>query len=105
MSSFEKAIYLDHASTSPMNGEVLEAMTPYFLTEFGNASSGTHRYGWASKAAVKKARKTIAGHIQAEEGEIYFTSGATESISTGIKGIFDRYKKVGNHINIAFKSE
>lgn len=99
-----KTIYLDNASTTAVNSEVLKEMLPYFTEDYGNASSGTHKLGWKSKAAVTKSRKIIANHIGAEEGELIFTSGATESINLGLKGVFDLYKTKGKHI-ISCKTE
>ncbi len=97
-------LYSDYASSTPVDPKVLRAMTPYFLEDFGNASSDTHAFGWKAKAAVNKARKTIATHIGAEDNELIFTSGATESMNIAIKGVFERFKKVGKHI-ITAKTE
>ena len=99
-----KQLYFDYASTTPVDPKVFEVMTPYFLEDFGNPSSDTHSFGWKAKAAVNKARKNIATHINAEEDELIFTSGATESMNIAIKGVFDRFTKVGKHI-ITSKTE
>ena len=99
-----KNIYFDHAATTPMDPDVLEAMLPFFTEDFGNASSGTHHYGSKAKAAVNYFRKKIANAINAEEGEITFNSGATEGINTILKGVFDRYHTKGKHI-ISCKTE
>jgi len=79
-------IYLDHSATTPLDPAVYEAMKPYFLEEFGNASS-IHRYGQKAMAAVDDAREIIAGFLGCKTGEIYFTSGATESDNLVILGV------------------
>lgn len=93
-----KNIYLDYASTTPMDERVLKKMLPYFSEHFGNASSNTHKYGWQAKTVIKKARKTIASNIAADDTELIFTASATESINIALKGVFDRYKIKGKHI-------
>jgi cysteine desulfurase len=71
-------IYLDNAATTPVAPEVLEAMLPYFSQKFGNPSS-IHQYGREAKAAIEKARKSIAQMLNAAPAEIIFTSGGTET--------------------------
>src|SRR6478752_2711733 len=79
------AIYLDHAATTPLRPEVLEAMLPYLTTEFGNASSA-HGFGRVARAALDEAHERIATRIGAEAREIILTSGGTEALNLGLKG-------------------
>src|SRR5436305_5747334 len=78
------AIYLDHAATTPLRPEVLEAMLPYLTEAYGNASS-THAFGRRARAALDDAHETIAPRIGAEAREIILTSGGTEALNLGLK--------------------
>ena len=98
-----KPEYLDHASTTPVDPRVLEAMLPYFSEIFGNASSN-HIYGKEAKKAIEKARTHVAEIINAESKEILFTSGATESINWALKGYLEANQEKGGHI-ITVKTE
>lgn len=97
-------IYLDYNATTPVDNQVLETMLPYFSQKFGNAASSTHQFGWIAKEAVDHARLQIANALNCVEQEIVFTSGATESINTVLKGIYNLYQTKGKHI-ITFKTE
>ncbi|AHF16800.1 cysteine desulfurase family protein [Niabella soli] len=76
-------IYLDNAATTSLDKEVLDAMLPYMTTSFGNPSS-VYSYGRETRLAVETARKTVAKHLNVKPGEIFFTSGGTESNNTAI---------------------
>ena len=91
-------IYLDYNSTTPVDKSVLEKMLPYFNDKFGNAASKTHRYGWQSEEAVQKSREQVAAFLNANDSEIIFTSGSTESINLAIKGVSEAYISKGKHI-------
>lgn len=76
-------IYFDNAATTPLDAEVLNAMMPYLTTHFGNPSS-IYSYGRETRLAVEMARKTVAKILGANPGEIFFTSGGTESTNMAL---------------------
>jgi|TARA_Y100001001_G_scaffold95231_1_gene92898 cysteine desulfurase len=80
-----KAVYLDHAATTPIRNEVREAMEPYLSESFGNPSS-LHRWGREASAALEDARATVAEALGAHSREIYFTRGGTESDNLAVLG-------------------
>jgi cysteine desulfurase len=93
-----RPIYLDYQATTPMDPRVLEAMMPYFTERFGNPHSRNHLHGWEAEEGVEKARAQLAAVIGADEREIVFTSGATESNNLAIAGVARFYKDKRNHI-------
>jgi cysteine desulfurase len=74
----QNRVYLDNAATTPLDKEVLDAMLPFMSNHFGNPSS-IHSHGREVRSAVEKARKQVAGFINASPSEIFFTSGGTEA--------------------------
>lgn len=89
-------IYLDHTATTPLDPRVLEAMTPYLTGMFGNASS-VHSFGREAKQALERSRETVAGAIGAAPGELFFTSGGTESDNFAILGAARAMRRRGRH--------
>ena len=93
----QKRIYMDHAATTYVKPEVLDAMTPYFTEHFGNPSS-IHSFARETKKAIDHAREQVANAIGATPSEIFFTSGATESDNWVLRGMAYQHKNKGNHI-------
>lgn len=93
----KKNIYLDHAATTPVRKEVLEAMLPYFDEKFGNPSS-FHSVGKIAKDAMETARETIAKILNCRTSEIIFTAGGTESDNLAVLGMARANKNCGKHI-------
>lgn len=89
--------YFDHAATTPMRPEVLEAMTPYFLAQYGNPSS-IHGIGRTARAALDDSRRTLARFVGATPNEIVFTSGGTESDNYALFGAAEANAHKGKHI-------
>jgi len=98
MEKLSQPIYLDYASTTPVDPRVLEEMLPYFTDRFGNAASSSHLHGEIARKAVERAKAQIADLIKAKDDEIYFTSGATESINLVLKGLVEQHREKRNHI-------
>jgi len=90
-------IYLDHAATTPLRREVLDAMLPFLTESFGNPSSA-HAYGRTARAALDDAHERVATRLHAEAREIVFTSGGTEANNLAIKGAAWAGKAHGHRI-------
>ncbi len=93
-------IYLDYASTTPMDERVLEEMLPFLKNNFGNPSS-IHSLGTSNKNALNTYREKLAGFINADPEEIIFTSGGTEANNFALKGIAFANREKGNHIIVS----
>ncbi|HZH57904.1 MAG TPA: IscS subfamily cysteine desulfurase [Burkholderiaceae bacterium] len=91
-------VYLDYASTTPVDPRVRDAMLPWLTEKFGNPASTTHSYGWEAEEAVEAAREQVALLVGAEAREIVFTSGATESNNLALKGAAHQLAQRGRHI-------
>ena len=90
-------VYLDHAATTPLRPEALEAMIPYFTEVFGNPSS-IHTIGQQARKALEASRESVAKVLDCRASEVVFTSGGTESDNAAIKGGAFALKQTGNHI-------
>src|SRR4030081_3828628 len=88
-----RRVYLDNNATTPVLPEVLEAMRPYFGEHFGNASP-IHHHGQETRAAVERARDSVAALLGCRTSEIVFTSGGTEGDNLAIAGLV----KAGDHV-------
>ncbi|NEU31575.1 cysteine desulfurase [bacterium LRH843] len=92
-----ETIYVDHAATSPMHPDVVEAMLPYFQMNFGNPSS-IHQSGRKARQALDAARTQIANSLSVSEKSIIFTSGGTEADNLAILGYTAMHAEKGNHV-------
>src|SRR3954465_4117995 len=88
-----RRVYLDSNATTPILPEVFEAMRPYYFEEFGNASS-IHHHGQHARAAVERARESVAALLGCRAAEVVFTSGGTEGDNLGIFGV----AAAGDHV-------
>ncbi|MFA9375198.1 MAG: cysteine desulfurase NifS [Lachnotalea sp.] len=92
-----KIIYLDNAATTQLDEAVFNEMKPYFIEHYGNPSS-VYSIASDTKKAIDFARERVAQSIGANNSEIYFTNGGTESDNWAIKGIAESYENKGKHI-------
>ena len=90
-------IYMDHNATTPVQREVLDAMWPWYESEWGNASS-IHWAGRAPADAIDQAREQVAGLIGVRPRDLFFTSGGTESDNTALLGVGLALREKGRHI-------
>ena len=94
-----KPIYLDYQATTPVDPRVISAMQPYWMDEFGNPHSEGHPFGWRARQAVELARSRIADFIGADDDEIVFVSGATESCNLALRGMaFSSFSNGRRHV-------
>lgn len=93
----QDTIFLDNNATTKLDQRVLDSMLPHFTVDYGNPSS-SHSFGLKASRAVESARELIASVIKVKAREVVFTSGSTESINLGIKGIALSLLSTGNHI-------
>ncbi len=94
-----KKLYLDNAATTRVKKEVIDEMLKYFDEQYGNPSSQLYELGRRSKEAIENARRIVADFINADEKEIYFTAGGSESDNWALKGVaFANFNKGKNHI-------
>lgn len=92
-----RRVYLDHSATTPVDARVVEAMLPYLVEQFGNASS-VHFYGQAARAAVDRARREVAALINGRPNEVVFLSGGTEANNLAVRGLAEAAANYGRHI-------
>lgn len=93
----ERFVYMDNAATTPVKPEVFEAMQPYFMEFYGNASS-IYRFAGKASKAVNDARESIAAFLGAKPKEVYFTGGGSESDNWALISVAENYQKKGKHI-------
>ncbi len=93
-------IYADNAATTRLSPAALAAMMPYFTEEYGNPSS-LYDFAGRAKAGLEQARADVAGCLNAEPGEIFFTSGGTESDNWALRGVAEALGRKGRHILIS----
>src|SRR5437762_9826660 len=92
-----RRVYLDNNATTPVLPEVLDAMRPYYAEHFGNASS-IHHHGQETRAAVERARESVAKLLGCRPAEIVFTSGGTEADNLAIFGLVNGALSPGDHV-------
>ncbi|HUS69652.1 MAG TPA: cysteine desulfurase NifS [Anaerolineae bacterium] len=92
-----RVVYLDHAATTSVHPQVVEAMLPYFSERYGNASS-IHSLGREARQGLEEARATVARILNCRGEEIVFTSGGTESDNLAIRGVSWMNRRRGDHI-------
>lgn len=93
-------IYFDHASTTPVDAQVVSAMLPFFTEKFGNPSS-THSFGLAAQKSLEDSRGTVAKFLGAQSKEIIFTGSGTEANNLALLGAARSLKNKGNHIIVS----
>ena len=97
MAESDRAIYMDHAATTAVRPEVVDAMLPHFSHSFGNPSS-IYTLAQEARKAVDESRETVAGVLGTRTSTVVFTSGGTESDNLALKGAAFALRHLGNHI-------
>ena len=92
-----RKVYLDHSATTPVDPRVVQAMLPYLTERFGNASS-VHSFGQEARAAVDRARRSVAALVGARANEVVFVSGGTEANNLAVRGLCEAAESYGRHI-------
>ncbi|MDT4968613.1 MAG: cysteine desulfurase [Acidobacteriota bacterium] len=92
-----RRVYLDNSATTPVDPRVVEAMLPFLMGKFGNASS-VHFFGQEARAAVDRARREVAALLASRPNEIVFLSGGTEANNLAIRGVAEASETNGRHI-------
>src|SRR5918997_1438733 len=92
-----RRVYLDHSATTPVDRRVVEAMLPFLLEKYGNASS-VHHFGQEARAAVDRARREVSALVGARPNELVFLSGGTEANNLAIRGVAEQNAAHGRHI-------
>ncbi len=95
-----RRVYFDHIASTPVHPQVREAMLPYLDEFYGNPQS-LHSFGQETASAIESAREKVAGLIEADAGEVFFTSSGTESNNFAIKGLALAQRAKGNHIVVS----
>ena len=93
-------IYLDYASTTPVDPRVVAKMQECLSLEgnYGNPASRSHEFGWKAEESVEEARANVASLVNCDHREIVWTSGATESDNLALIGVMEKNKEKGNHL-------
>ena len=104
MAQEKRVVYADNAATTPVSPSVFRAMEPFYTTHYGNPSS-LYSLGWQARLPLEDARRTVAACLNAEPGEIYFTSGGSEADNWAIKGAAHLLAKKGKKHIVTTKFE
>lgn len=89
------SMYLDYNASAPIDSRVLETMIEVYKKAIGNADSRTHNYGESARRVVEDAREQVASLLGVSSGEVFFTSGATESNNIAIQGLAEYAEEMG----------
>ena len=101
----EKPVYLDYQATTPIDPEVRDAMMPFLGELFGNPHSSDHSFGREASRAIRDARARVAALINADDDEIVFTSGATESCNLALRGVAGHSDNAGRDRIVTLATE